>query len=69
MFFYYILVIYTDIYWKMNSLKVQYVIILIENFQKSTKIINKMWINYSFDIMMLVHCVGEISTEVSVLTS
>lgn len=53
----------------MNSLKVQYVIILIENFQKSTKIINKMWINYSFDIMMLVHCVGEISTEVSVLTS
>ena len=69
MFFYYILVIYTDIYWKMNSLKVQYVIILIENFQKSTKIINKMWSNNSFDIMMLVHCVGEISTEVSVLTS
>ena len=48
---------------------VQYVRILIENIQKVTKIINKMWLNGSFLITMLVYCVGEISTEVSMLTS
>ena len=34
-----------------------------------TKIINVMWGNNSFDIMMYMHCVEETSAENSILTS
>lgn len=44
-------------------------IILIENIQKCTYIVNRRWINCCSKLMRSMYCVPEISTEVSVLTS
>lgn len=44
-------------------------IILIENIQKCTYIVNRRWINCCSKFMLSMYCVPEISTEVSVLTS
>lgn len=46
-------------------LKMQYARILFENIQTITKIINIIWRNISFDIMMSVYFMTEIYTEVS----
>ena len=52
-----------------SYLKEQYLRILMKNIWKWTRIINKMWRNISFDVMTTIYCVGEISTEVSMLGS
>lgn len=50
-------------------LMMQYATILFENIQTIKKIINTIWGNNSFDVMMYMYCVEETSAENSMLTS